>query len=333
MTADESRLLQRHLPALTGRLLLVNPPADDFPLRLQQAGAHVRVFHQQLAAARTLQAQGIEVEHDAWLTQAGEVDRILLWQMKSQPWHGLLLAMLQAAIDHETPLWLVGAKRTGIRGGIRRLSQHGSDVQVLDKARHCTLAQVRLQPCPGSLESHYSRCEVRVAGRELAWYSLPGVFAHGRLDAGSRMLLEHLPPKLDGRVLDYGAGAGVLAMHVQQQGLGSEWVLLEPDALARACARRNLPEARVVAGTALADVEGRFDWVVSNPPFHQGQARDLDVALQLIRQAPHRLHRGGGLLLVANRHLPYHQPLASAFARVEVLAENNHYRLYLGTVT
>ncbi len=331
MSAPESRLLERHLPALAGEpLLLVNPPADDFPTRLQAAGARLHIFHQDLNAARRLKQAGLEVQYGPWLQQPPPVARVLLWQMKARAWHELLLDMLQAAMPAGTPLWLVGEKRSGIKSSIRPLKARLGQATVLDNARHCTLVESRLQPRPSSLEAHLQAHETEVAGQRLSWQSLPGVFAHGRLDEGSRFLLQHLPP-LQGRVLDYGAGVGLLSLFASQRQPELACTLLEPDALALHCARRNLPQAECLPGTRLADGPDGQDWIISNPPFHQGQAQDLAVSLRLIEQAPAHLCPGGRLLLVANRFLPYHQPLSEAFAQVRILAENRQYRIYLGS--
>ncbi len=330
MTAPESRLLERHLATLAGqRLLLVNPPADAFPARLQAEGMRVQVFHQDLNAARPLQAQGLPLQYGPWLEKPEAVDRVVLWQMKARAWHELLLDMLQATLPEGTPLWLVGEKRSGIQSSLKPLKQRLGQAEVLDKARHCTLIASRLRHKATSLEDHLQSQQDEVAGETLRWQSLPGVFAHGRLDAGSRFLLEQLPMPVEGQVLDYGAGVGLLSLYLQQRYRPRALTLLEPDALALECARRNLPEARCIAGTTLADAPDGLDWIISNPPFHQRQAQTVDVALALIEQAPAHLRPGGRLLLVANRFLPYHAPLSTAFAQVDIVAENPQYRVYL----
>ena len=330
MTAPESRLLERHLETLAGqRLLLINPPADAFPARLQAEGIHVRIFHQDLNAARPLKAQGLPVEYGPWLEKPEAVERVLLWQMKARAWHELLLDMLQAVLPEGTPLWLVGEKRSGIQSSLKPLKQRLGQAEVVDKARHCTLIASRLRHKAATLEDHLQTRHTEVAGETLRWQSLPGVFAHGRLDAGSRFLLEHLPGPVQGQVLDYGAGVGLLSLYLRQRFQPEALNLLEPDALALACARRNLPAARCIAGTSLRDAPAGLDWIISNPPFHQRQTQSVDVALALIEQAPDHLRPGGRLLLVANRFLPYHAPLSTAFSQVDIVAENPQYRVYL----
>jgi ribosomal protein L11 methylase PrmA len=51
---------------------------------------------------------------------------------------------------------------------------------------------------------------------QLKLVSLPGVFGHGKLDEGTKLLLEHLP-KLSGSGLDFGCGCGVIALSLATQ--------------------------------------------------------------------------------------------------------------------
>lgn len=88
------------------------------------------------------------------------------------------------------------------------------------------------------------------------------------------------------RVLDLCAGIGVLAYAVYHRSLwGSEppceltCVEINPDYLA--VGLKVLPEARWIEADALADLDiGRFDWVISNPPFGRLQGHSaFDLAI------------------------------------------------------
>ena len=58
---------------------------------------------------------------------------------------------------------------------------------------------------------------------------------------------------------------------------------------------------------------GSLDFVVMNPPFHDGGAEDRLLGQTFIRQAAIMLRRGGLLWVVANRHLPYEAVLGELF--------------------
>jgi 16S rRNA (guanine1207-N2)-methyltransferase len=98
------------------------------------------------------------------------------------------------------------------------------------------------------------------------------------------------------------------------------------------CARRNLDDPRVMMAWAdlrrpLADVHD-LDFVVMNPPFHDGGAEDRALGLAFIGTAAAMLARRGVCWLVANRHLPYEAALAEAFSAVELRGEGGGYKVF-----
>lgn len=135
-----------------------------------------------------------------------------------------------------------------------------------------------------------------------------GVFAGGRLDQGTRLLLqalEGLPP--GGRALDLGCGSGVMASVLARWG----WQTSATDvsALAVASSRRtfelNGVEVTCQQAVGIPDSSDGIDLVVCNPPFHRGAAKDSTATFELIADAGRALRAGGELWLVYNPHLPY----------------------------
>ncbi len=165
----------------------------------------------------------------------------------------------------------------------------------------------------------------------LGLWSQPGVFSWDRLDPGSALLLETLP-ELMGKGADLGAGVGMLDHKVLQSARVTELTLVEIDRRAVEAARRNLDDPRVTI--LWADIR-RFDngpsdldFVVMNPPFHDGGTEDRALGAAFIMQAAIMLRRGGVCWLTANRHLPYEAPLKAAFAKVELKADRGGYKVY-----
>ncbi len=165
---------------------------------------------------------------------------------------------------------------------------------------------------------------------DLGLWSEPGLFSWDRVDPGSRLLMQHLPP-LDGAGADLGCGIGVLARAVREAGGDGPLVLVDSDKRALDCARRNVPGDHVT--TLWVDVRNprglptRLDFVVCNPPFHDGGAEDRALGQVFIRAAAAMLRPGGQLWLVANRHLPYEATLGKAFATVEAVADAQGYKV------
>lgn len=165
----------------------------------------------------------------------------------------------------------------------------------------------------------------------LALCTQPGVFSWDRLDPGTALLLAHLPP-LAGRGADFGCGIGVLARAVLASQGVTALTLIDIDRRAVEMARRNVGDPR--ADIRWADIRAaaadlaRLDFVVMNPPFHDGGAEDRSLGEAFIRRAAEALRPGGTLWLTANAHLPYEAPLNAAFKTVVLKAASGGYKIY-----
>lgn len=163
------------------------------------------------------------------------------------------------------------------------------------------------------------------------FHTQPGVFSEDEVDTGSAVLIAALPGDLKGRIGDLGAGWGLLSAHAMGSG-GVEWIdLVEADALALDCARRNATDPRARFHWADATTfrpKERWDTVIMNPPFHAGRSGDPGIGVAFIAAAARGLHRSGELWMVANRHLPYEAALAERFARVEEVGHDPRFKVF-----
>jgi 16S rRNA (guanine1207-N2)-methyltransferase len=167
---------------------------------------------------------------------------------------------------------------------------------------------------------------------KLGLWTQPGIFSWDRLDAGSALLLKHLP-KFSGQGADIGAGIGFLAQHVLQESPNvSHITLVELDARACALLSKNVDAAR--SSVLRADIRhglptlAGLDFVVMNPPFHDTGQEDRGLGLACIEAAAAALRKGGACWLVANRHLPYEPLLNQSFSRVVQHVQEAGYKIY-----
>jgi len=168
-----------------------------------------------------------------------------------------------------------------------------------------------------------------------AFQSRPGLFAWDRTDAATALLIRHLPEDLSGRGADLGAGFGVLARGLLDKAPKVAALdLYEAEKRGLDLAQENLAahRDRVTLTGIWSDVtkgiEGPYDFIVTNPPFHQaGSAGRTDVGQGFLRAAAGGLRSGGQLFLVANRHLPYEHTLKELFVSVEMLADEGGYKV------
>lgn len=171
--------------------------------------------------------------------------------------------------------------------------------------------------------------------------SRPGVFAWNRIDPASALLAAHLPADLSGVGADLGAGWGYLAIEVLRRSPKVRaFDLYEADARALALAKDNVGAigTDAVVGYHWHDVTAglpsRYDFIVSNPPFHAHDRIDRpELGQRFVAVAAQALAPGGRLFLVANRHLPYEAALDLHFGTVRVLAQGGGFKAIEATVT
>lgn len=170
--------------------------------------------------------------------------------------------------------------------------------------------------------------------------SIPGVFSWDRIDLGSALLARHLPADLAGTGADLGAGGGYLSACMLQRCPQIQALhLYEADRRALQLAQENLrrvaqadPKRFVALDYFWHDVTSglpqRYDFIVSNPPFHIGRANQPDIGRAFIRAAASALRPGGRLWMVANRHLPYEAELKQVFSEVHKCVEAEGFKVF-----
>ena len=216
------------------------------------------------------------------------------------------------------------------KGGSRlkkELEAFGVEIGESAKAHHRRCVVIRPETMTGLDEAIEAGAPRLVPGLE-AW-SQPGVFAWDRVDAGTLLLAQALPP-LKGAGADLGCGYGALATVVLRSPAVTSLRLIDLDRRAVEAARRNVDDPRATfdwADARTVEAAADLDFVVMNPPFHDGGAEDRRLGQAFIRQAAALLKKGGVLWLVANRHLPYEADITAAFKRSQPVADKGGYKV------
>lgn len=212
-----------------------------------------------------------------------------------------------------TPRIILDGQKTDGIDSLWRECRKRADVQGSVTKAHGRLFWMDAKP--GAFEDwHYAPPDVH--GFALA----PGVFSADGIDPGSYALAEVLPERIEGRVIDLGAGWGYLSAVAEARGATSI-DMVEANAMALACAAANTSHARAHWGDATCwRPDHAAEHVLMNPPFHAGGRKGVpELGRAFIANAARCLSPSGTLWMVANRHLPYEDTLARHFARVSEL--------------
>ena len=153
-----------------------------------------------------------------------------------------------------------------------------------------------------SSESRPAACEFEYRGHTLRFQTDAGVFSRGELDTGTRLLLDALPERLTGSVLDLGCGWGPIGIAVKAVWPETEVTLADVNlralALCRENARSNGTAVICTESDGMAAFAGRtFDTILTNPPIRAGK----QVIYRMFADAAGCLKPDGRLILVIRK--------------------------------
>ncbi|TNH04970.1 16S rRNA (guanine(1207)-N(2))-methyltransferase RsmC [Testudinibacter sp. TR-2022] len=328
MISVESQVLQRHLPFFAEKsVLFAGSLNDDFPAQLTQSRS-VQVVSSYYDYVRRVQSA---VAAEFSIEPAHRAEVIVYYWGKNKQESAFQLTQLLSLAQVGQEVLVIGENRSGVRS-VEKMLQPLGNIHKIDSARRCGLYHFQLQNVPEFNLQRYWKSYQRADLAGLTVYSLPGVFSAAELDMGTALLLSTLDQPVSGRVLDLGCGVGVIGAYLKQQNPEIELVMSDIHAMALASANRTLQQnglvGEVVASDVFSDLQGKFDLIISNPPFHDGVDTAYRAAQTLIAQAKWFLTQGGELRIVANAFLPYPELLDRAFGEHRVLAKNNKFKVY-----
>jgi 16S rRNA (guanine1207-N2)-methyltransferase len=236
-------------------------------------------------------------------------------------------------------VWLAGENKAGIKSAGQRLKTNFNRVRKLDNARHCVLFEASGVSDRHSFNPHGYRIQwtLECKPSSIQITSYPGVFAHGRLDSGTALLLEALADlSFGGNVLDFACGTGVIGAFIAANHPGTCVHLLDTSALALLASEETLAinrlSGKVLASDGLSGLAGQFDYIVSNPPIHSGVKTDNRLSMRLLHSVLRHLKPRGTFVMVANVHLPYEAWLSQRFSFTHELIANESYKVLLSKI-
>ena len=196
-------------------------------------------------------------------------------------------------------------------------SQFDADLTVADN------------PYPKSYALPYKLDDVDIEVKNHA-----AVFSQEKLDLGSQFFIENLPVSEQYEtIVDLGCGNGVLGLMAAIKNPAAKIIFTDESYMAVESAISNFlsvfedtREAEFLQTDSLQGIEdSSVSLVLCNPPFHQNNAINDNVAWQMFFEARLALENKGELWVIGNRHLAYHAKLKKLFGNAEVVASNNKF--------
>jgi 23S rRNA (guanine1835-N2)-methyltransferase len=171
---------------------------------------------------------------------------------------------------------------------------------------------------------------------ELELMNHASVFSRDKLDIGTRLFIENIA--VDERyktIVDLGCGNGVLGLIAAIKNPAANLIFTDESYMAVESAISNFlsvfnetREAEFLQTDGLQGVtDNSVSLILCNPPFHQNNAINDDVAWQMFTESKAALHEQGELWVIGNRHLGYHAKLKHLFGHCDVVASNKKFTL------
>ena len=159
-----------------------------------------------------------------------------------------------------------------------------------------------------------------------------GVFSSGNIDYATQHLISKLDVRSnDKKILDLASGNGVIAKFIQKLNPQTEIHLLDDSYLAIESSKLNIEGDNIFYHFDNSmDIfeDNYFDLIVTNPPFHFEYENNIEVSINLFKEARRCLKQKGRLQIVANRHLNYKTHLEKIFGEVILDTSNSKFVIY-----
>lgn len=321
-------LLLQHVPALSlsGPALVMDETGTTVAEGLEAVGMAVRSWSRMALAGRRA---------TAW-PPPGPFGTVILRLPRAKEALSMALHAGGSVLEDGGFLLVFGAKDEGIISAAGPMRDLFESVETVAVGGRCRVLQATRQNDGGRFRDNLAAWrdpwDPGLPGLPDRWVSYPGVFAHGALDPGTRLLLEALPDLPSGaRVLDYGCGSGIVGALARLRVPEVELHLLDVDAVALEAARENVPGGTIILADGLAGrARDHYDAVLSNPPFHRGKEEDPGMLTAFVREAGRVLKPGGTLTLVTQRRIPIEKDLRACFRGVSILGQDSIFTVWHG---
>lgn len=175
--------------------------------------------------------------------------------------------------------------------------------------------------------------EINLKENNLKFSTGSGVFSIGKIDRGTRLLIEKCIIKPDWEILDLGCGYGPIGISIAKAFPSTSVLMADINQRAIKLSRINIKSNSIQnIKTRQSDlynnIPEKFDTIITNPP----QSAGKQVCFEIIEKAKLHLKKGGLLQLVARHNKggkELEKKMKEIFNNVKDTAKKSGYRIYV----
>ncbi len=275
----------------------------------------------------------IESGNDLFKMSKNGAESAVIFLPKSKSLIDMTLALVSGMVVESGKIVLVGEKSAGIESAKKAYEKNIGLIEQKIVGNHSALYVGKNQKLGADKKVmdflSYSPLVYRDVSLEVA--NIPGVFSMGELDEGTKLLLDHIAYDKK-KTLDVGCGSGIIGAIYKKISPKSEITMSDSSKLAVLATQktfeRNKIEAEVLESDVFGNIKGKFDLIVTNPPFHKGIETDYSFIEKFARDAKKHLNKNGEVYIVANSFLPYREILEKHTGPTEIMTDNKKFKVY-----
>jgi 16S rRNA G1207 methylase RsmC len=182
-------------------------------------------------------------------------------------------------------------------------------------------------------ELRITEIEVHLRGNNLKFQTGSGVFAIGKIDKGTLVLINNCIIESNWEILDLGCGYGPVGIAIAKAFPETKVLMTDINERAIKLIRRNVHlnniyNAKIRKSNIYSNIKEKFNTIIANPP----QLAGKEICFEMIEKAKDHLKKGGLLQIVA-RHKKGGKSLEAkmkeVFGNVEAIAKKSGYRVYI----
>ncbi|PJE74473.1 MAG: hypothetical protein COV01_00335 [Candidatus Taylorbacteria bacterium CG10_big_fil_rev_8_21_14_0_10_41_48] len=258
----------------------------------------------------------------------------LVYLPKSKPLIDMTLALVSGMVEKDGDILLVGGNDAGIRSANELFEKNIGPIDQKIVGNHSAMYVGKNQALGAgkTLSDFLSYQSVTYETIDIEVANLPGVFSGGKLDAGTRLLLDTIPYDRK-KILDIGCGTGMIGVIYKNKSPESDVTMCDASPIAieatKKTVEKNKIDAKVFTSDVFSNVTDEYDLILCNPPFHKGVGTDYSFIEIFARDAKKHLTKDGKIYLVCNSFLAYEKKLELSGLSVSVAIDNTAFKVLL----
>ncbi len=267
----------------------------------------------------------------------GEFDTVIIRLPKSHAYFDMILNTTAKLCKKNAKIIVFGMTDEGIKGAKSKMKSFFGNIETIFFKKRChIIASEKISILEEKFINDFIiKSKILYDNYEFNVNFYPGMFCAGKLDLGTKILIDSLRNTLKGNedILDYGCGSGIIGVILNKYFKSITYSGLDIDSISLLASKSNLPNSDFILANSLeSDTLSKYDLILSNPPMHTEKREHIEIIVNLIKNSPKKLKKNGKLIIVVQSRLNLKEYFDKYFKKYNILKKTNHYTVYIAQI-